>query len=470
MVAAIGAFAHMRCRYEWSSSMAAEYDFDLFTIGAGSGGVRASRVAAAHGARVAVAEEYRVGGTCVIRGCVPKKMLVYGAHFAEDLVDAQHFGWTIEGKRFEWAALRDSVQKDVTRLEGLYGQTLSNHDVTIFNERAVISGDHEITLASGKTVTAKYILIATGARPHVPDFPGNEHVITSNEAFHLDQLPPRILIAGGGYIANEFAGIFNEFGSKVTLANRSDTILRSYDAALRDRLLQISMVKGIEFCFNAEFERVEKNEDGSFTVKLTGQDERDFDAVMVATGRVPNIEGLGLEKVGVATGKRGEIIVDAFSKTSVDHIYAVGDVTDRVQLTPVAIREGQAFADSVFGGGEPYAVDHSCVPSAVFSHPPIAAVGMTEGEARNQLGNIKVYQADFRPMKNVVAGRNERSLYKMIVDATSDRIVGIHMIGPDSPEIMQAAAIAVKAGLTKADFDATVAIHPTMAEELVLFK
>lgn len=470
MVAAIGAFAHMRCRYEWSSSMAAEYDFDLFTIGAGSGGVRASRVAAAHGARVAVAEEYRVGGTCVIRGCVPKKMLVYGAHFAEDLVDAQHFGWTIEGKRFDWAALRDSVQKDVTRLEGLYGQTLSNHDVTIFNERAVITGDHEITLASGKTVTAKYILIATGARPHVPDFPGNEHVITSNEAFHLDQLPPRILIAGGGYIANEFAGIFNEFGSKVTLANRSDTILRSYDAALRDRLLQISMVKGIEFCFNAEFERVEKNEDGSFTVKLTGQDERDFDAVMVATGRVPNIEGLGLEQVGVATGKRGEIVVDAFSKTSVDHIYAVGDVTDRVQLTPVAIREGQAFADSVFGGGEPYAVDHSCVPSAVFSHPPIAAVGMTESEARNQLGNIKVYQADFRPMKNVVAGRNERSLYKMIVDATSDRIVGIHMIGPDSPEIMQAAAIAVKAGLTKADFDATVAIHPTMAEELVLFK
>jgi glutathione reductase (NADPH) len=450
--------------------MADAYDFDLFTIGAGSGGVRASRIAAAHGARVAVAEEYRVGGTCVIRGCVPKKMLVYGAHFAEDLEDAKHFGWTIGEKSFDWAALRDHVQNDVTRLEGLYGQTLGNHDVTIFNERAVITGDHQITLASGKVVTAAHILIATGARPFVPQFPGAEHVITSNEAFHLDTLPRRILIAGGGYIANEFAGIFNEFGCKVTIANRSDTILRSYDASVRDRLLQISMVKGIAFLFHAEFESIEKQDDGTLLVKLTGQDPCEYDAVMVATGRVPNVEGLGLETIGVEVGQRGEIVVDAFSKTSVDYVYAVGDVTDRVQLTPVAIREGQAFADSVFGPGEPYAVDHSCVPSAVFSHPPIAAVGMTEGEARNQLGNIKVYQSDFRPMKNVVAGRNERSLYKMIVDAATGRIVGIHMIGPEAPEIMQAAAIAVKAGLTKADFDATVAIHPTMAEELVLFK
>ncbi len=450
--------------------MSGDYDYDLFTIGAGSGGVRASRVAAAHGARVAVAEEYRVGGTCVIRGCVPKKMLVYGAHFAEDLEDAKAFGWTIEGKRFDWAALRDAVQADVTRLEGLYGQTLGNHEVTIFKERATITGDHEITLASGKTVTAKHILIATGARPHVPEFPGSEHVITSNEAFHLDTLPRRVLIAGGGYIANEFAGIFNEFGCKVTIANRSDTILRSYDASVRDRLLQISMVKGITFLFNAEFESVEKQADGTLLVKLSGQEASEYDLVMVATGRVPNTQGLGLETVGVALGKNGEIVVDAFSCTNVDHIYAVGDVTDRVQLTPVAIREGQAFADSVFGPGEAYAVDHSCVPSAVFSHPPIAAVGMTESEARNALGNIKVYQSDFRPMKNVVAGRNERSLYKMIVDAANDRIVGIHMIGPEAPEIMQAAAIAVKAKLTKADFDATVAIHPTMAEELVLFK
>ena len=447
-----------------------DYDFDLFTIGIGSGGVRASRVAAAHGARVAAAEEYRVGGTCVIRGCVPKKMLVYGAHFAEDLEDAEGFGWTIEGKTFDWVKLRDNVQKDVTRLEGLYAQTLTNHDVTVFHERARITGPHEVTLASGKVVTAKYILIATGARPHIPEFPGSEHVITSNEAFHLDAIPRRVLIAGGGYIANEFAGIFNQFGSKVTIANRTDVILRGYDESIRDRLLQISLTKGIEFCFNAEFERIEKAADGTLRVKLTGQDEREYDCVMGATGRVPNTEGLGLAEVGVELGERGAIKVDEFSKTSVDHIYAVGDVTDRVQLTPVAIREGQAFADSVFGDGEPYAVDHTCVPSAVFSHPPIGAVGLTEGEARNSLGTVKVFQADFRPMKHVVAGRNERCLYKMVVDAANDRVVGIHMIGPDAPEIIQAAAVAVKAGLTKADFDATVAIHPTMAEELVLFK
>ena len=447
-----------------------EYDFDLFTIGIGSGGVRASRVAAAHGARVAAAEEYRVGGTCVIRGCVPKKMLVFGAHFAEDLDDAKQFGWDIQGKSFDWVRLRDTVQNDVTRLEGLYGETLSNHDVTVFEERAEITGPHEITLASGKVVTAKYILVATGAKPHMPEFEGNEHCITSNEAFHLDEVPGRVLIAGGGYIANEFAGIFNEFGSKVTIANRSDVILRPYEPAVRDRLLQISLGKGIEFCFNVEFEYVRKQEDGTLLVKMTGHDERVFDQVMVATGRVPNTDGLGLENVGVELGKKGEIKVDAFSKTNVDYIYAVGDVTDRVQLTPVAIREGQAFADSVFSEREPYAVDHSCIPSAVFSHPPIAAVGMTEGEARNALGNVRVYQSDFRPMKNVVAGRSERGLYKMIVDAANDKIVGVHMIGPESPEIMQAAAVAVKAGLTKADFDATTAIHPTMAEELVLLK
>ncbi|MEO0871352.1 MAG: FAD-dependent oxidoreductase, partial [Pseudomonadota bacterium] len=273
-----------------------DYDFDLFTIGIGSGGVRASRVAAAHGARVAAAEEYRVGGTCVIRGCVPKKMLVYGAHFAEDLEDAKQFGWDIEGKSFDWVRLRDIVQNDVTRLEGLYGETLSNHDVTVFSERAEITGPHEITLASGKVITAKYILIATGAKPHMPEFEGNEHCITSNEAFHLDEVPKRVLIAGGGYIANEFAGIFNEFGSKVTIANRSDVILRSYDPALRDRLLQISLGKGIEFCFNVQFEYVRKQDDGTLLVKLTGHDERVFDQVMIATGRVPNVEGLGLEK------------------------------------------------------------------------------------------------------------------------------------------------------------------------------
>ncbi len=447
----------------------AEYDFDLFTIGAGSGGVRASRIAAGHGAKVAVAEEYRVGGTCVIRGCVPKKMLVYGAHFAEDLEDAKRFGWDIEGKSFDWKRLRDIVQDDVARLNGLYTQTLDNHDVEVISERAEITGDHEVTLASGKVFTARYILVATGARPHVPEFPGSELAITSNEAFHLDEVPGRILIAGGGYIANEFAGIFNEFGSKVCIVNRSDQILRGYDEALRDRLIQISLMKGIQLHFNTTFKSISKNEDGSLHVELDGSDDLDVDVVMFATGRVPNIEGLGLDTVGVELGERGEIKVDEYSRTNVDYIYAVGDVTDRVQLTPVAIREGQAFADTVFGD-KPTAVDHSCVASAVFSHPPIAAVGMTEGEARNQLGNVKVYQSDFRPMKNVIAGRNERSLYKMVVDAANDRVVGIHMIGPEAAEIMQAAAVAVKAGLTKADFDATVAIHPTMAEELVLLK
>ena len=450
--------------------MASEYDFDLFTIGAGSGGVRASRVAAAHGAKVAVAEEYRVGGTCVIRGCVPKKMLVYGAHFAEDLVDAERFGWDVGAKRFDWKRLRDIVQDDVTRLNGAYTQTLENHGVTIFAERATITGAHEITLASGQVVTAKYILIATGARPHVPEFPGCEHGITSNEAFHLDTIPEKVMIAGGGYIANEFAGIFNEFGAKVCVVNRSDQLLRGYDAAMRDRLLQISLTKGIEFRFNALFEKIEKLKDGKLRVHVAGQDPADVDLVMYATGRVPNVEGLGLDAAGVAQGDKGEVLVDRFSKTNVDHIYAVGDVTDRVQLTPVAIREGQAFADTVFGKGGPVAVDHSCVPSAVFSHPPIASVGMTESEAREKLGNVKVFQSDFRSMKNVVAGRSERSLYKMIVDAANDRVVGIHMIGQDAPEILQGFAVAVRAGLTKADFDATVAIHPTLAEELVLLK
>ena len=445
------------------------YDYDLFVIGAGSGGVRASRIAAGYGAQVAVAEEHRVGGTCVIRGCVPKKMLVYGAHFAEDLEDAKNFGWTIDNPKFDWSVLRDNVLKDVDRLNGAYTDTLKNNEVEIILDRAVLTGPHEITLGSGKVVTAKHILIATGARPHVPQCPGNELGITSNEAFHLEALPPRILIAGGGYIANEFAGIFNEFGSKVTIINRSDQLLRGYDESLRDRLLQISVMKGIDFRFNAEFKAIEQTEDGCLKVSMTNHEDLVVDCVLFATGRVPNTEGLGLDKAGVELGQHGEIVVDRFSKTSVDHIYAVGDVTGRVQLTPVAIREGQAFADTVFGG-KPTAVDHSCIPSAVFSHPPLAGVGMTEGQARNKFGSIKVYESDFRPMKNVLAGRNERSLYKLVLDGETDKVVGVHMIGPDAPEILQAAAVAVKAGLKKADFDATVALHPTMAEELVLMR
>jgi len=446
-----------------------DYDYDLFTIGAGSGGVRASRVASAHGARVAVAEEHQVGGTCVIRGCVPKKMLVYGAHFAEDLEDAKHFGWDIPHCTFDWITLRDNVLNDVNRLNGIYTQTLENAGVTIYHERATITGPHEITLASGEKKTAAKILVATGARPHIPSCPGHELGITSNEAFHLDAIPRRILIAGAGYIANEFAGIFHQFGSKVTLINRSDQLLRGYDESLRDRLLQISIMKGIDFRFHAEFQGIEKTEEGCLRVSMTGHEPIDVDCVLFATGRVPNVENLGLEAVGVELDDKNAVRVDENSKSSVDHIYAIGDVTNRVQLTPVAIREGQAFADTVFGD-KPHTVDYSCIPSAVFSHPPLASVGMTEAEARAKLGDVAVYESDFRPMKHVVAHRNERSLYKMICELHTGRVVGIHMIGPDAPEIMQAAAVAVKAGLTKDDFDATVAIHPTMAEELVLLK
>jgi glutathione reductase (NADPH) len=447
----------------------AEYDYDLFTIGAGSGGVRASRIAAGHGAKVVVAEEYRVGGTCVIRGCVPKKLLVYSAHFAEDMKDAKNFGWTAENCTFHWPTLRDNVLAEVDRLNGLYTETLGNHGVELIAQRATVSGPNEEPLADGTKLTAKYILIATGARPHVPDCPGHEHGITSNEAFHLEELPGRILIAGGGYIANEFAGIFNELGSHVTIINRSDKLLRGYDEQLRDRLLQISIMKGIDFRFNAEFRGIEKLDSGALKVAMTGHDDLEVDCVMFATGRVPNTEDLGLDKAGVELGPNGEVKVDRFSKSSVDSIYAVGDVTDRVQLTPVAILEGHAFADTVFGN-DPRAIDHACVPSAVFSHPPRCGVGLAESQARDKLGSVRCYTSDFRPMKNVLAGRNERSLYKMVCDASNDRVVGIHLLGEGADEILQGFAVALKQGITLDDLHDTVAIHPTSAEEVVLMR
>ena len=448
--------------------MATKYDYDLFVIGAGSGGVRAARVSASYGAKVAIAEEFRIGGTCVIRGCVPKKLLVYGSHFAEELQDAAHYGWTVEKMTFDWNVLRDTVLEDVDRLNEAYTATLENHGVERFLEKATITGPHGVKLASGKEITARTILVATGAWPVVPQFPGSELCITSNEVFHLDELPKRVVIQGAGYIAMEFAGIFNALGCTVTVVNRSDAILRGYDESLRDRLLQITMARGIQYRFNCPIEAVEKH-GKCYTVKLKGHDPFDADAVLIATGRRPNTAGLGLESAGIALGEGGEIPVDEASKTSCASIYAVGDVTDRVQLTPVAIREGQAFADSVFGDN-PRTVDYGCIPSAVFSQPPLAGVGLTEGQARMQYGSIKVFSSDFRPMKNVFAERHERGLYKMVVDAATDKILGLHMIGPEAPEILQAAAIAVKAGLTKADFDATVALHPSMAEELVLMR
>ena len=448
-----------------------QFDYDLFVIGAGSGGVRASRIAAGYGARVAVAEEYRIGGTCVIRGCVPKKLLVYGSHFAEELQDAANYGWTVEKTTFDWPTLRDAVLRDVDRLNSAYTSTLETHHVDRFLERATITGPNSVRLStSGREITAKTILVATGAWPVMPEFEGSEHCITSNEVFHLEQLPRRVVISGAGYIALEFAGIFNALGSHVTVVNRSETLLRGYDEALRDRLLQITMARGIQYRFNCPFEKVVKREDGVFEVWLKGQPDPILaDQVMVATGRKPNTDGLGLENAGVTLGDKGQIVVDERAQTSCPSIYAVGDVTDRVQLTPVAIREGQAFADRVFGGKHTV-IDYSCIPSAVFSQPPLAGVGPTEGQARNLYGSIKVYSSDFRPMKNIFGHRPERGLYKMIVDAATDKVLALHMIGPDAPEILQAAAIAVKAGLTKADFDATVALHPSMAEELVLMK
>ena len=443
-------------------------DYDLFVIGAGSGGVRAARVAAGYGAKVAIAEEHRVGGTCVIRGCVPKKLLVYGAHFAEDLEDAARFGWRIDEAAFDWKTLRDNVLSEVARISGVYTQTLQNHGVEILNERAVVTGSNRVRVGE-REISAKTILIATGAYPQIPERPGVEHGITSNEAFHLESVPERIVIAGGGYIANEFAGIFNELGAKVTVVNRSDQILRGYDEQIRDRLLQISLTKGIRFLFNSPLDSIEKKPDGSLEVRLAGGETVACDTVMFAMGRVPNTRGLGLETAGVELDEKQAIKVDEYSRTSCPSIYAVGDVTNRMQLTPVAIREGQAFADTVFGN-KPTKMDYDCIPSAVFSHPPLAGVGMTESEARNRLGAVKTYTSDFRPMKNVLAGRNERALYKLVVDGATDRIVGAHMIGPEAPEILQIVAVAVKARLTKAQFDECVAIHPTMAEELVLLK
>ena len=453
-----------------------DHDFDLLVIGAGSGGVRASRIAAGHGARVAVAEEYRVGGTCVIRGCVPKKLLVYGAHFAEDLDDARRFGWQIDGKAFDWATLRDNVAAEVDRLNGLYQNTLDNNQVTTLLGHARIIDAHTVDVAgddgTAKRHTAGKILIASGARPYIPDLPGAEHGITSNEVFHLPALPKRMVIAGAGYIGTEFAGVFHALGTDVTLINRSETILRGWEPALADRLLQISMAKGLNFKLNCRLERVEKSAD-CLVLHFTDGKSMETDVLLWALGRVPNVEGLGLDDVGVAlngpNGVGGAIAVDAENRTNVPNIFAVGDVTDRVQLTPVAIREGHAFADSQFAD-KPWTVDYTSIPSAVFSNPPLGSVGMTEAQARNAYGQVRIYTSDFRPMKNVLAGRTERALYKLVVDDATDRVVGAHMIGPDAPEILQAVAIAVKAGLTKAQFDDTMALHPTMSEELVLMR
>ena len=444
-------------------------DFDLFVIGAGSGGVRAARIAASHGARVAVAEEYRVGGTCVIRGCVPKKLLVYGSHFAEDFREAAGFGWDVGTPRLNWPRLRDAVQRDVTRLEGLYTKTLNNNHVRLFAERASIAAPGRIRLASGDEVSAKHILIATGGWPGVPDVPGKELGLTSNEIFHLEALPRRAVIAGAGYIANEFAGILHNLGVEVTLVTRGERMLRGYDDELVDRLVGIAREKGIDIRFNFPFKGISRGADGTLTVDGGAEGRIATDLVLFATGRVPNSAGLGLAEAGVALDAAGAVRVDDFGATYVPGIHAVGDVTNRVQLTPVAIREGHALADHLFGGVS-RRIDYSCIPTAVFAQPPLAGVGLTEAEARAKGHDVRIFRSDFRPMKNIFAERAERGLYKLVVDAASDKVLGVHLLGPEAAEILQAAAIAVRAGLTKADFDATVALHPSMAEELVLMR
>ena len=444
-----------------------QFDYDLFVIGAGSGGVRAARIASAHGAKVAIAEEYRVGGTCVIRGCVPKKLFVYASHYAEELEDAASFGWTVEGARFDWPTLRDNVQREVSRLQGLYGQTLAKAGVSVYDARATFLDPHTLDVG-GQRVTARKILVATGATPVIPDFPGADLGFTSNEAFHLERLPKRILIYGGGYIATEFAGIFHGLGVEVTQAFRGVTILRGWDEELRTRLQDIYVQKGIHMRGGASIARLDRDGD---VIRATMTDGAviETDAVMYAIGRRPNIDGLGLDKANVKTRENGAILVDANSQTSCAHIYAVGDVTDRIQLTPVAIKEGHAFSDTVFGGKH-WTADHTRVPSAVFSQPPLASVGLDEDTARKEGHEIRVFRSEFRPMKFTLAGRQERTLCKLVVDVKTDWVLGAHMLGPDAPEIIQAVAIAVKLGATKAQFDQTVAVHPTAAEEFVLMR
>ena len=445
------------------------FDYDLFVIGAGSGGVRAARIAAKHGAKVVVAEEYRVGGTCVIRGCVPKKLLVYASKFAEEFEDAVGFGWTTEKVSFDWLKLIENKDKEIDRLNKAYIRNLESSGAELTMERATLLDRNTVQLASGRKVTAKYILIATGAAPFVPKhLPGHELAITSNEAFHLSRLPRRIVIVGGGYIAVEFAGIFNGLGVETILVYRGEQILRGFDDDLRSHLAAEMTKKGVDVRTRADIGMIERSGDG---VRVTLEDGTKIGAgqIMFATGRMPNTHGLGLENAGVHVTPHMAVQVDAISKSSVDNIYAVGDVTNRVNLTPVAIREGNAFADTVFGN-TPRAVDHALVPSAVFSQPELGTVGLTEAQARERHKKIDVYKTSFRPMKHTLSGRDERMLMKLVVDGETDRVLGCHIAGTDAGEMAQLLGIAITCGATKAQFDATLAVHPTASEELVTIR
>ena len=446
------------------------YDVDLFVIGAGSGGTRASRIASSHGAKVMVAEEFRVGGTCVIRGCVPKKLLVYAGRFADQFRDAEAFGWSVGEVSFDWRKLVAAKEAEITRLSGLYRKNLDGAKVGILETRATVKGPHSVALADGREITARHILIATGGHPTpLPGLVGAEFTITSNEIFDLPEFPRRLLVVGGGYIAVEFASLFARLGAEVTEVMRADNVLRGFDEDVRDHVRSEMEKEGIAILTGCTVNRVDKHGE-EFTSHLSNGASVASDQVMFAIGRHPNVGGLGLEKAGVAINpSNGGIAVDGFSRTSVPNIYAIGDVTHRLNLTPVAIREGHAFADTVFGK-RPVQVDHADIPTAVFSQPEVGTVGLTEAQARAQFSHVDIYKTDFRPIKSTMSGRDTRVLMKLVVDGGSDRVVGCHIVGDGAAEMAQVLAIAVKMKATKADFDATMALHPTAAEELVTMR
>jgi glutathione reductase (NADPH) len=448
----------------------AQYDYDLFVIGAGSGGVRAARLAAMSGAKVAVAEEHRVGGTCVIRGCIPKKFMVYASEVSHQLQVAKGYGWSgFENIRFDWKTFLEKKDVEIARLSGIYVRNLSNAGAELAHARAELRDAHTIELiGKGQTVTADKILIAVGGWPSIPEFPGAEHAITSNEAFHLENLPKSVMVVGGGYIAVEFAGIFNGLGVETTLVYRGPNILRGFDDDVRSHLGAELEKRGIRLILGSQHEKIEKTSAGLVS-HLTGGHPVTTDVVMFATGRAPKVQGLGLEAAGVKLNEDGAVIVDEYSRTNVENIYAVGDVTDRINLTPVAIREGAAFAETVFRNN-PTRYDHECVPLAVFSQPPVGSVGMAEADARRAYHDIDIYKSTFRPLKQTFFGGEDRTMMKLVVDAKSQKILGCHVVGDDGPEMIQLAAVAIKMGITKQQWDNTTALHPTAAEELVTMR
>jgi glutathione reductase (NADPH) len=444
----------------------ARFDFDLITIGAGSGGVRATRLAGGYGARAAIVEKSRVGGTCVIRGCVPKKLLVYGAHFAEDFEDARGFGWTLGAVRLDWSRLIANKNAEIDRLEGVYRRILRDNNVVLIEGEARLGDAHTIEV-DGRRYTAEKILIACGGWPEMPEIPGIEHVLTSNEVLERPHLPKRLVIVGGGYIAVEFAGIFNAVGVEVTEIIRAESVLRGFDEDVRAFLSAEMEKKGIVLRRETIVRSIEKR-NGTYAVNLAGGDVLETDAVMYATGRAPNTRTLGLAEAGVRVDNKGAVVVDEWNRSSVASIFAVGDCTNRVNLTPVAIAEGRCFAETHFNN-RPMRMDYANIPSAVFSQPPVGTVGFSEAKARER-GPVDVYVTQFKPMKHTLSGRDERTLMKIVADRVSDRVLGCHMVGADAPEIIQGIAIALKCGATKAQFDATIGIHPTAAEEFVTLR